>query len=193
MNDPILYAIAVISLLATPGPTNTLLGTSGAIVGIRASLPLLGGELAGYLISVFAIRQLLTPVLTAWPKFSVVLTCAVAVYIGVVAIRLWVNGAKLVATGQPISVQSVFITTLLNPKGLVFGLSIIPQTHPHIVEYIVAFCAMIVAIGFCWIVIGHCIGITVSERHSRIVPRIAAVALAGFTGLLIASALNYHH
>lgn len=52
MTDPILFAFAVIAILATPGPTNALLATAGAANGLRRSLPLVPAELAGYLIAI---------------------------------------------------------------------------------------------------------------------------------------------
>ena len=49
MNDPLLFVLAAMLLLGTPGPTNTLLWVSAATTGTRRSLPLLLGELAGSL------------------------------------------------------------------------------------------------------------------------------------------------
>ncbi|MFY8031875.1 MAG: hypothetical protein ACOVO5_08585 [Devosia sp.] len=47
MTDPLLFLAAVLTLLGTPGPTNTLLATAGATAGVRRSLPRLLGVLGG--------------------------------------------------------------------------------------------------------------------------------------------------
>jgi threonine/homoserine/homoserine lactone efflux protein len=49
-----LLAVGIIVVLITPGPTNTLLAAAGLRHGVRPSLPLIAGELAGYLVSISA-------------------------------------------------------------------------------------------------------------------------------------------
>jgi threonine/homoserine/homoserine lactone efflux protein len=190
MSDPILYILAVLTLLGTPGPTNTLLATAGALTGLRRSLPLLAGELAGYLIAIAVIRLLLGPVFAAYPALAVALKLMVAVYLAWIAVRLWLRGARLTDTAGPVTVKSVFVTTVLNPKALIFSISIIPPADPNLGWFIAGFAAMVVTVGLSWIAIGAWLGATAGERHARLVPRAASVALVGFAGLLLSSALG---
>jgi hypothetical protein len=67
MEDPLLFTLAVLAILGTPGPTNTLLATSGAGVGLRRSLVLLPAEACGYLISILLLGLVLGPVVAASP------------------------------------------------------------------------------------------------------------------------------
>ncbi len=63
MHDPVLFSLTVLAILATPGPTNTLLATSAALAGIRRSLPLIAAELAGYLTAISILHFLLAEML----------------------------------------------------------------------------------------------------------------------------------
>ena len=62
MTEPLAFILAVLGLLATPGPTNTLLAASGAAVGLRRSLHLIPAEVSGYLCSILALALVLGPV-----------------------------------------------------------------------------------------------------------------------------------
>lgn len=189
MTDPILFILAVLTILGTPGPTNTLLATSGAAVGVKRSLPLLAGELAGYLIAVATIRLVLGPVIHAFPLVGIALKIAVVLYLGWVAFRLWTHDASL-TEAQTVGWQSVFVTTLLNPKALIFALSVIPAEHPQLAWFFVAFALAVPSVGFCWILVGRAIGAASGEKNAGVVRRIASVALVGFAGLIAASVLG---
>jgi threonine/homoserine/homoserine lactone efflux protein len=190
MSDPLLYILAVLTVLGTPGPTNTLLATSGAMAGITRSLPLLLGELSGYLIAIAAIRLVLGPVFSAYPPLAIVLKVAVAIYLAWIAIRLWLRGADLTGPARAVTMQSIFVTTLLNPKALILAISIIPSADPNLAWFIAGLAVMVVGAGLSWIAIGGVIGAATGLYHVRVVPRVASVALVGFAGFILASALS---
>jgi len=189
MTDPILFIAAVLTLLGTPGPTNTLLATSGAMVGMRRSLPLLAAELTGYLIAVAAIRIVLGPVIHIYPLVAIGLKLAVVAYLGWIAFRLWRQDEALTGT-QTVGGRAVFVTTLLNPKALIFALSIIPAAHPALAWYFLAFALAVPSVGLAWILVGRAIGAASGARNAGIVRRVASVALVGFAGVLAASVLG---
>ena len=190
MSEPLLFLLAVLTLLGTPGPTNTLLATSGALAGVRPSLRLLAAELAGYLIAIIAIRMLLGPLFHAYPLIGMALKIAVAAYLVWVGIRLWLRGTTLANTSGTVTFGQVFVTTLLNPKALIFALTIIPAEHEQLAWYFAGFAIAVLSVGGAWILIGRAIGASAGERHATLVPRIASVALVGFAGFIVASAFG---
>lgn len=189
MIDPTLFILAVLSLLATPGPTNTLLATSGATVGIGRSLVLLVGELGGYLISIAVLRIVLGPVIAAQPVVGIALKVAVALYLAWIAVALWRRSSSLTGEGA-VTLRAVLVTTLLNPKALVFAFGVIPAEHPMLWAYILAFVVTVPLIGFAWIAVGSAIGAASGERHAGIVRKVASVTLVGFAALLVRSAFG---
>ena len=187
MTDPLLFLLAVLTILGTPGPTNTLLATSGATAGVRPSLPLLFAELSGYLIAILLIRGVLSPVIAMWPLAGTVLKVMVASYVCWIAVRLWVRPSAL-TTAMRVSFRMVFFTTLLNPKAIIFALTVIPLTHPQLWMFFAAFAVAVLGCGMGWILIGGVIGATSRGKHQGIIQRVAAIVLAGFAGMILASA-----
>jgi threonine/homoserine/homoserine lactone efflux protein len=61
------FVVAVASLLATPGPTNALLTTPDALVGVRRSLPLMSAEIACYGTSISLLLRGEGALLAAYP------------------------------------------------------------------------------------------------------------------------------
>ena len=117
------------------------------------------------------------------------LKLAVALYLAYAAVRLWRRAGQPAASTTAVSWSSVFAATLLNPKGLIFAVGIIPFGQPQLPGYLLAFALLIPSAGARWLVAGHLIGAAAGTRR-RFVPRIASVALAGFAGLIAASALG---
>ena len=189
MTNPLLFLLAVLTVLATPGPTNTLLASAAALKGVRGALPLLLAELLGYLVTVDLVGFLLRPLLVANPAIGIALKVAVALYLVVVAVRLWRDTATEAGARAAVGWTSVFVATLLNPKGLIFALAILPFGQPAIAAYLLAFAASIVGVGFLWLVAGRLLGAAAGARR-KLVPRAAALLLAGFAGLIAASTLG---
>jgi len=182
----VLFVSSVLVLLILPGPTNTLLGTSGATVGLRRSLPLLLGELSGYLVSILLIQFVLGPAISKAPATGLILRAAAGAYLMVLAIRLWTT--PLLVSRAVISVRQVFVTTLLNPKALVFALVIIPFGSPRSSVYLALFTAIVPVIGTLWIALGALLRRRTEPGYLKVFPKAASVILAIFSATLISSA-----
>jgi threonine/homoserine/homoserine lactone efflux protein len=190
MEDPLLFTLAVLAILGTPGPTNTLLATSGAGVGLRRSLVLLPAEACGYLISILLLGLVLGPVVAASPVVSVVLRLAVGAYLFVLALKLWRQGAVARADAAGIGPRQLFLTTLLNPKAIIFALGVIPFGSTHVWAYLLGFVTMLALVGFGWILAGSGIGrLARAGGQARLVPRLGAAAIGLFATLIVFSPL----
>ncbi len=185
MTDPILFVGAVLALLATPGPTNTLLLTSGATAGSRP-WRLIPAEVIGYVIAVLTIGFIIGPIAANVAAFGIGLRVLAACYLITIAIRLWRRGAGEIGGSRLIEPRHVFFTTLFNPKALLFGLGIVPIHDPHAPIYMGAFCLMVASVGGAWIGTGIAIrnGL-LSRGRASYVPRLSAAVIGGFAGYLL--------
>jgi threonine/homoserine/homoserine lactone efflux protein len=184
MTDPLLFVLAVVSLLATPGPTNTLLATAGAARGVWWAAPLVLAELAGYLTAMAVLRLAIGPLVATTPAFAATLKGLVAVYLVVLAIRLWRLGPFAGTARTPVGAATVFLTTCLNPKALVFTFAILPFGTPASALYLAGFAVMVMQAGLFWVVIGDRLAGRAGFAGSALVPRLGAAALTLFAGLL---------
>lgn len=192
MEDPVLFALAVLAVLGTPGPTNSLLATAGATAGLRRSLPLIAAEAAGYTISILALGLLLGPVVAGAPLLAGALRVAVGVYLLLLARRLWRHGGAVLATGAVVTPRQVFVTTLLNPKAIVFALGIVPFGAGWGVwpPYMLGFLLLLTSVAAAWITAGAMLGGAASRRGlSGAVPRVGAAAVGSFAVLMLAAPL----
>ena len=113
-------------MLAIPGPTNSLLFVSGVSRGFQASLNLILAEVGAYLISISSLVLVLDPVTRTYSALPHLLRIACSIYLAQLAIRLWRSGGREITDSHPITVRRVFLTTLMNPKNLIFAFGIFP-------------------------------------------------------------------
>jgi len=188
--DPMVFIAAAALLLATPGPTNTLLATSGASVGFRRSVHLLAAEPSGYLASILVLRSLLGPIMTAVPALQAAVRVAVAIYLICLAIALWRHGARRVRDTAPVGFSHVLVTTLLNPKAMILAFTLLPSQVGVVdaLPWLAGLAIEIVTIGTGWTLFGVWLRHGVGRRiHPVVGYRIVAVALA-----LLAVMVNVH-
>lgn len=125
MTETLGFMAAVIGLLITPGPTNTLLAASGSQRGMRASVSLIPAELAGYLLAIALWGSVLGSLGERWEWLTVTLRIASALYIAYLALRMWRSATDMeVAAKAVVSHSGLFLATLLNPKALLFAAAI---------------------------------------------------------------------
>jgi threonine/homoserine/homoserine lactone efflux protein len=187
MTDLATFALGAIALLATPGPTNTLLATAGATRGIKASLPLLLAEAAGYVLAILGLRTLVGPLMATEPVLANVLSAIVCVYLVYLSWKLWRTSSLPVSTTSHISFGSVFVTTLLNPKAIVFAFTLLPGdvSPAALAPWFSALIMLIALCGGCWISFGAAL-----TKHAGEGPRMGyrAGAAALFTLALLLGA-----
>ncbi|OAL78644.1 multidrug transporter MatE [Acinetobacter sp. SFB] len=154
-----LFIGLVVTILLTPGPTNTLLASSGIQVGVRQSLRLIPAESIGYLISITVWGIIIGTVSSQFPILPIFLKLLSALYIIFLAIKLWKTADIEASYNLPtIRAGELFCATLLNPKALLFASAIFPSsawlTLNNYLLHIGMFLILIVPIALFWTFIG---------------------------------------
>lgn len=185
----------VITILLTPGPTNTLLASSGIQVGLRKSLLLIPAEAIGYIIAISAWGMLIGKVSATLPLLLTFLKLLSAGYIIFLAIKLWRTANQEVILNQPtIRPRELLCATLLNPKALLFASAIFPttawQTQEIYVAHMSSFVALILPIALFWISVGAVLATNKVKWLSQSkLQRTASVVLISFAIPISYSAL----
>ena len=186
----------VLTILVTPGPTNTLLAASGIQLGIKRSLKLIPSEVLGYLIAITLWGLLIESVSNTLPWLPSLLKLISASYILFLAIKLWKTSNQQLNINQPtIRVKALFFATLLNPKALLFASAIFPpivwSEWSSYAAHMGSFLAVITPIAFLWIAFGSVlISNQVTWLNQRNMQRTASIVLLSFSIPLSYSALT---
>lgn len=185
----------VITILLTPGPTNTLLASSGIQVGLRKSLLLIPAEAVGYIIAITAWGMLIGKVSATLPVLPIFLKLLSAGYIVFLAIKLWRTANQEVALNQPtIRPRELLCATLLNPKALLFASAIFPvaawKSQEIYIAHMSSFVGLILPIALFWISVGAMLATNkVAWLSQSKLQRTASVVLMAFAIPISYSAL----
>lgn len=191
-----LFIGLVITVLLTPGPTNTLLASSGIQVGVKRSLQLIPAEVVGYFIAISLWGILIESVAQYLPWMPSILKLCSAAFIIFLALKLWMTSNKVFDQTQPlITYKSLFVATLLNPKALLFASAIFPQVawsnFNAYVVHMTTFLALITPIAFLWIAFGSVlISNKISWLNQRNLQRTASLVLVFFAMPISYSAIS---
>jgi threonine/homoserine/homoserine lactone efflux protein len=153
------FLLAVLLVLAMPGPTNTLLATAGLEHGFRRSVRLTIAECGGYVIAISIWGLFLLELAHKLPWLPWAIRLASAVYIGYLAVRMW--SATLDLAGgysRTVDMRALFVATLLNPKAVLFGGTLFPMeafaSAAGYIEVMGIFIALLFPIGLLWVAFG---------------------------------------
>lgn len=183
-------------VLLTPGPTNTLLAAAGVERGWRDALPLILFELAGYLIAISGWGILVTSIGKYYPWLSATVRVVCSGYLLYVAVKIWMSTENAPRAGsQTIGPGTVFVTTMLNPKGLLFASAIFPpQAFENLQVYVAVvalFACMVAPIGTVWVMLGALIGSgRVIDLDPLKLQRALAVVIVVFSATLVWSTVQ---
>lgn len=192
MTEWLPFLLAVLALLATPGPTNTLVAAAGAGRGVVASLPLLAGELGGYAVAITLWTEVVGAAAATQPAVFTLSKLIAAAFLIWSAVKLWLAAGTEKLEGNGITIGRVFATTLLNPKALVLAFGIFPAVgFVGRLPYLAAFGGLVIVTAVGWMAFGALLRRSSKGRLTlRAIDRVAAGVLAVFAGVIAASAFG---
>lgn len=189
MSDLFSFYLQVVLLLVVPGPTNTLLCLSGRDRGVAGSIPLMFGEAAGYLAVVVPMVLFLSPVFMANPPVVILLKSVAVCWILYLAVALWRAGTNNRDGGAvPVTLERVFVTTLLNPKAILFGLVVFTGGKDAPIQFAL-FLSALLPVALLWMFVGATVSKIALLGSGGTMNRIAASCLFLFSAVLAKSAL----
>ncbi len=195
MTDPLTFLLAALALLATPGPTNTLLATAGISRGFSKAIHLVGAEITGYAISVTTLSLVIGPIANQSPLAALCLKVACGLYLAYAAWGLFEFKPSTLEERRQIRFRDVLIVTIFNPKGIIFAFVIVPHLSEGQVRaaapYMAALALLIVLAGSSWCFIGSIVRTGGAGKiNGTWVNRTGAVVLSAFSLMLLVSALE---
>jgi threonine/homoserine/homoserine lactone efflux protein len=152
-------------------------------------LPL--AEVTAYLISISVLIFMVGPAADGHSIMSQLLRVVCSIYLAQMAVWLWRSGQPTVDAGHPITFLRVLLTTLVNPKNLLFAFIIFPASSSPSEEMVfswVSFAIICTAVGSGWIAAGALLhSRDATQIHLSWVYRGEACVLIGFAILILIS------
>ncbi|GAB4031983.1 LysE family translocator [Spirosoma jeollabukense] len=177
INELLLFSLAALGLVLSPGPNMIYIISRSITQGRRAGLVSLAGVLVGFLVHIFLVSFGLTAVFMAIPLAYDVLRWLGIGYLLYLAWEAVRPGSSSPFEKRDLRVGSVtpdsarklfrmgFLTNALNPKVAVFYLSFFPQfTHPEYGSLL----AQNVQLGFTQLTVSALVNLLIVLSASRI-------------------------
>lgn len=123
------YVITATAMIAVPGPDVLLLSSRTLERGATPAVRTLAGTVAGYLLITVLVALGLGAALAASDRLLEVLRVAATAYLLWLALRAWRTAGTVSAGGGGSArgeFRDGFLTSALNPKGLLFFLALLP-------------------------------------------------------------------
>lgn len=120
-------SLALLALLMTPGPTNTLMLLAGREGGVARVARLVPVELGAYLSVIVPIAVMASSLSGQFAALRPVVAIAAGLWVLYLAIRLWRPDRAMVGT-MTVTARRLAVTTALNPKGIIMGAVLVPAT-----------------------------------------------------------------
>ncbi len=156
-----LFIAAMLAVLLIPGPTNALLVSSAHHQGIAKTFALVPAQLLGYLYGISIWVLLIHLTLPIWPFLIDILHFASTIYVLWLAFHLW-KASHLKTHSQlhkTLTPSQLFITTLKNPKTILFAAGIFPvETWDSYLHYFLVMSVFVLCLIPCslfWIYWGR--------------------------------------
>lgn len=146
-------SLALLALLITPGPSNALLALAGAQTGLRDGLRLIFVVTLCYLAVVAPLALYGAQLLHGLPVLRPIVTGLAALWVARLALRLWSLPAAGTRATASVGPRQIAVTTLLNPKALIFGLVLIPAT-PKVWAALALFALLVPLASLIWLALG---------------------------------------
>jgi threonine/homoserine/homoserine lactone efflux protein len=178
---PFELTLALLALLITPGPTNAVLAVAGAQGGFWAGLRLIPVVVLCYLGVVTPLALWGAPLMSDLPLLQPLLTGLAALWVAYLAYGLWHRPAHRDQASARVTVRQTAVTTLLNPKSLIFGLVLIPASP---MAGMMGFALLVPLVSALWVALGA----GVFSRSGQWLNKGAAIWLALLSILLAAKA-----
>lgn len=132
----LLFLPTIIAISATPGMCMTLAMTLGMTVGIRRTMWMMLGEVAGVALVVVLCGVGISQLVLRFPTIFVAFKLVGGAYIGWLGVQLWRSRGALSLSLEKLApreppprlslVAQGFVTAIANPKGWAFFLTLLP-------------------------------------------------------------------
>ncbi|AGS25904.1 hypothetical protein NXC12_PE00769 (plasmid) [Rhizobium etli] len=181
------FAAGVFTLLILPGPTNAILAMASQALTTGRAIALLATVLSAYLSIVLPAAGLAGTFLRDHPLISQLVKLVSAAWVLYLAIRLWGTGSTRV---EAVSLWQLAVTTLLNPKALILGLTMVPpaQEIPAAAS-IAALTSAVLAASLIWLSIGRIV-LGGCKRMPLLARRCGSATLLAFSAVLTFRAVS---